>query len=303
MTIADTIRTFALSKVGCPYIFAANGQKCTPTYRERQMQSKPAYATNIKKYCPILSGKQSTCDGCKYKDKPSYDCSGLTKEAGKLVGLVLPHGASGQWKGDYWDVKGTIDQMPMDKVCFVYNDMPSADPMGHVGIYLGDGTVVDARGHAFGVKHNALSSYAWDHFGILKGMLNEGGDVTMPETPSTPAAETRDTIRQGAKGPTVAEMQGLLIRQGITVKGAQVKADGVFGPITEAAVRAFQAANGLKTDGICGPTTWAALQAAPAPAAPVGTYTFTVPSITAAQAMAECDRIRAAYGACEMAVG
>jgi peptidoglycan L-alanyl-D-glutamate endopeptidase CwlK len=41
------------------------------------------------------------------------------------------------------------------------------------------------------------------------------------------------------------------------------KIDGVFGPITQAALLAFQKARGLKTDGIAGPRTLKALEAEP----------------------------------------
>lgn len=57
-------------------------------------------------------------------------------------------------------------------------------------------------------------------------------------------------LKRGSKGSEVAEVQTLL--GGLT-------ADGIFGKKTEAAVRAFQAANGLKVDGIVGKQTWAAL--------------------------------------------
>lgn len=72
--------------------------------------------------------------------------------------------------------------------------------------------------------------------------------------PAVGAAPGRATVRRGAVGELV---QGLQRRLGLAV------ADGVFGPRTEAAVRAFQRAKGLVPDGIVGPRTWAMLDTLP----------------------------------------
>ena len=42
-------------------------------------------------------------------------------------------------------------------------------------------------------------------------------------------------------------------------RGHNLTVDGVFGPSTDAAVRAFQQQKGLAVDGIAGPNTWSAL--------------------------------------------
>jgi peptidoglycan hydrolase-like protein with peptidoglycan-binding domain len=41
--------------------------------------------------------------------------------------------------------------------------------------------------------------------------------------------------------------------------GRNLAADGIFGPITDAAVRSCQRSRGLAVDGIAGPVTWRAL--------------------------------------------
>jgi N-acetylmuramoyl-L-alanine amidase len=63
-------------------------------------------------------------------------------------------------------------------------------------------------------------------------------------------------IARGDTGTEVRDLQQRLTALGLATVGDDL---GVFGPTTEAAVRAFQAERGLRVDGICGRHTWAAL--------------------------------------------
>lgn len=63
------------------------------------------------------------------------------------------------------------------------------------------------------------------------------------------------TISEGATGPVVEWAQYLLVRR--TLSDNQI--DGIFGPVTKAAVEQFQGDSHLAVDGIVGPATWAAL--------------------------------------------
>lgn len=62
-------------------------------------------------------------------------------------------------------------------------------------------------------------------------------------------------LKMGSRGPAVEKLQRALIEHGF-LSG---KADGIFGPVTRAAVMAFQRAKGLAVDGIAGPQTLNAL--------------------------------------------
>jgi len=65
-------------------------------------------------------------------------------------------------------------------------------------------------------------------------------------------------LRVGNYGESVRAVQQYLLNLGFNPGPV----DGVFGPRTEAAVKAFQRANGLWDDGIVGPITWGALERA-----------------------------------------
>jgi peptidoglycan hydrolase-like protein with peptidoglycan-binding domain len=62
-------------------------------------------------------------------------------------------------------------------------------------------------------------------------------------------------LRRGSDGAWVSHLQSLLQAEGVDPGPI----DGDFGPRTEAAVRAYQEANGLRVDGIVGPETWGSL--------------------------------------------
>jgi len=83
----------------------------------------------------------------------------------------------------------------------------------------------------------------------------EVGETTTPTTVTTKT--TTDTsllsnklTKKGAKGDAVKQLQNSL-----NAHGATLTPDGIFGPMTLQAVKAFQSANGLDADGIVGPKT------------------------------------------------
>ena len=235
MTKADKLKAWALAQVGSPYVMGGTGQRCTPAYRKARAEQYPASAAAIKRNCPVLRGKQAACGGCKYDGKSCYDCAQLVRwgcTAAGIGGLAVS-GATSQWNKGDWLRKGSIADSPAGVVCILFReDKPGT--MGHVGIALGDGTIVHASSHDTGVVRTKISAGKWTHYAIPRGM-DERTDVE-PGIPSTEnaGAKQRDTIRKGAKGLTVVEAQGLLIRSGYSLP--KHGADGSFGEETEQAV-------------------------------------------------------------------
>lgn len=244
MTKPELVKGAALERIGCPYVYGGTGKVCTPSYREARMAQYPAYADKIKANCPRLKGNATTCDGCQWADpetgtgKLCYDCAQFALACMKVAGIPLVSGANSQWLKTQFAEKGEIRNIPTNKVCLVFRQDADAK-MHHVGVYLGDGTVVHARGHAFGVVRQFLADTEFTHYGVPSGLYDNG----LP------------TLRRGNSGEYVRLMQ-----EALNETGATLKADGKFGALTEQAVKAFQTAQGLKADGVCGPKTWEKLK-------------------------------------------
>lgn len=188
--------------------------------------------------------------GSKWIGKRVADCSGLFVWAFKQLGESIYHGSNTIWNR-YCSAKGTITQgMTLKPGTAVF--LNKNGNRHHIGLFVGDNTVIEARGTAYGVTTSALSR--WDEWGELKAVSysdEKGEAVEM-------------TIRKGSTGEVVTALQTRLIALGYALD-----ADGIFGLKTENAVKMFQASRGLTADGICGPNTWAAISALTDPDTPV----------------------------------
>lgn len=214
------------------------------------------------------------------------DCSGLFRWAFDQLDGYMYHGSNTMWD-KYTASRGELqagrrtDGHDLLPGTAVFTDKDGSK--NHVGLYVGNGNVIEAANTRKGVISSLVSDKKWTHWAVLKGVTmnvtERMDDDGNGPAPGPGQAEDRPTLRKGDSGSYVQTMQMMLIDRGYSVGGKG--ADGIFGEKTLAAVKEFQRDNGLKVDGICGPKTWAAMDGCPAvPAA----YTVTISGISKEQA-------------------
>jgi cell wall-associated NlpC family hydrolase len=71
----------------------------------------------------------------------SFDCSGLVQWAYRQLGVTLPRTAQQQYGAT---TRLTPDQLQPGDLVFFRNTYPSAEPITHVGIYVGNGRMINA---------------------------------------------------------------------------------------------------------------------------------------------------------------
>lgn len=271
--------TFLNRAVGSPYVYGATGKPCTPAYREARMRQYPAMASAIRRHCPVLSGQAESCSRCPYRGRPAYDCAQLTRQALRSLGILLPSGASSQWKAPgIWAWRGPVGAQAANWVCLLFradSQGSAARPMAHVGISLGNGQVVDARGHAAGVIKSKITAYPWTHMAFLKQLPlpcdlkgqppHADAPNLHPDPPMRPPAPDLHSLRlgKGDRGDMVRLLQSQLLRLGYPLP--RFGADGIFGRETQGALRAFQHVAGLAPDGLAQGATLEKLFPRPAP--------------------------------------
>lgn len=195
------------------------------------------------------------------------DCSGLFSWSFRQLGSYMYHGSNTMWN-KYCTAQGNLkngkrtdgkDLKPGTAV-FTKKLRKGVWNRGHVGLYIGNGWVIEAQGTKAGVCRSKVTNSKWVEWGELK-RVDYGGSPQPTPTPTPPSptpTPTKPTIRNGSVGEYVKLAQELLMKKGYSL--APYGADGKFGNKTENAVRAFQRDTGLGVDGIVGPKTWKALE-------------------------------------------
>ena len=217
--------------------------------RNRARHSNEKYAKAIVDNCPVLSGKQATCAGCKWAGVLCFDCRGFTRWLLAQAGVPLyGETVTTQWEtASNWAAKGNIATLPRSLVCNVFRP-------GHTGMYLGNGSVRHCGGRKGQVVEEALpGNPKWERWGIPAGLYTTDelrkADINVDESKNIP------TLRRGNHGEEVSDLQVMLNAK----FGYNLDVDGNLGKDTENAIKDFQNKHGLTDYGVFVLNTWAAL--------------------------------------------
>lgn len=216
---------YALAQLGRPYWYGTFGQGASKSlYNQKKNQ---------------------------YPKQYEWEYEGATAKVHDCVGLIKGY----LWSGNSEDMNPKYDQAQDKSANAMYTACKSKGEMstmpevpgilvffpGHVGVYIGNGEVVEARSRRYGVYKTKLADRPWKTWGYCPYISYEQKMISL-ELP---------VLKKGAKGNSVKAMQMLLIGY-----GADIEADGSFGGATLRALKAYQEAVGLEADGSCGGKTW-----------------------------------------------
>lgn len=118
---------------------------------------------------------------------------------------------------------------------------------GHVVLYIGNGQCLSHGGPN------------WSNMGPVQKSIDYRSDITQYRRYIEESAPVKNDyifsvsqIQTGSNGVLVLLLQEILIARGYDTGGL----DRVYGVLTYAAVKSYQASRGLTADGICGTKTW-----------------------------------------------
>ena len=132
-------------------------------------------------FIPEEEAKGLTTDQLQMVDVATHSGSyGIPAQAGycqkwvklvyqKATGTVSAGAASANVAGRQWAISSNWEDIPVGAAVYGYGRTPSSNPYGHVGIYIGNGTVLHNVG---GVASNTLTDWVTTYNGYGWGWQN-----------------------------------------------------------------------------------------------------------------------------------
>ena len=242
---------YARKMLGLPYWYGTFGQIASESlYKEKKAQYPAQYPPR----------KWTESSFVEQYGKKVHDCAGLAWKGF----LMTPRDASNypynaakyNSKYDYSangmmelaSEKGNIGTMPEIIGLLVWKN-------NHVGIYIGNGEVIEAQGHAYGVTKTKLKERNWQMW--IKCPFFEY--VKEPSPAPTPSGDgiQMPTLKKGTKCNEVTLFQICANNLGYKdAEGKKLVIDGSFGSRSECVCIQIQRDNHILADGICGNDTW-----------------------------------------------
>lgn len=247
---AQGLVDYCRAQLGKPYWWGTFGQIATAELLDTKREQSPGYYT-ASDFLEQLGQRVHDCvgliKGYRWSDTPDSPPTYVADQDVAVGGLF-----------DQCSSRGDIGTMP-DKpgLCVFRADL------GHVGVYIGGGQVIEAMGHAQGVVLTALDRCRWAFWGAPAWIDYNGAAAS----PAQNIASKPDTsvkynvqlplLKRGSVGGYVRTAQLLMISAGISC--GPDGADGEYGANTVAAVTKFQQLHNLLDDGEIGGDTWSVL--------------------------------------------
>lgn len=147
MLTNNELVSFCLSKVGVPYVMGTSGKVLTQAMYSDLVKRNPSGWFTAARLPKVKS----------WIGKATTDCHGLIEWFLAVQEGKWSYDTSADGAFSTATEKGTISTIPeLTGVCVRYP--------GHVGIYIGSGKVVEARGYSYGVCVTELKDRGWTHW-------------------------------------------------------------------------------------------------------------------------------------------
>ena len=182
----------------------------------------------------------------------AYDCSGLVVKFLLDKGLIA-YDMTAQYIYNKCDVKLDNPEQAGD---FVFHYSTDSKKITHIGVFIGNGKVIEAKGRDDGVVETNIGSYSWNRFGRLTAL-----EPYLKDEPVEPMSLA--VCKPVLSGDAYAKMQEALNALGYTDSdGNMLTVDGKWGKCSRAAWDKAVAINlgkistdvSLHIDGICDKT-------------------------------------------------